>query len=552
MSRADPRSSFHASVRHLFRHLDDARALRENPLARAFFAAGAVEGERGGVAALRARILDEARACRSDDAADGAEHGDRRFAIVAALCAGEPPSQTAVRLGVSRRQYYRDRQAVCARIARSLTTNSGANARSVSVTDALALFLRRAATLREGGFAQTAAAVLDHALPSVASGADAFAVRLELADALVAAGDAVGAESVLVSAHAALRAVETLEEDRRSCEGRLILVGARVANASGRDGEGGAALDALAGRLDIEGRAGDVALEATIEAAYWHAETGGFDRARALLRRARAIARRRPHVTPDSEAALLLLEAHAVADLEEEFHGSLPRYEAGLSLSVRAGLSGRAFEAIIGMMNYHAAIGSMEEMYNLALRALAIARSTEGNRELAQAGTWISGAFLKTPLWPVVGTLLFDVEAFVLPGTLQWVVMKVVQGAFLARTSRYGAAAACARGAVDAVRRMGNQKVESIALRELGVALQRQGRGAESADAMRQAVELAESCGTSRTLALTYEAAGPILDDRRIRRLARRARVESAKPALQRPPSPRSRPGRASYAMLGF
>ncbi|MBV8281995.1 MAG: hypothetical protein JO347_08025, partial [Candidatus Eremiobacteraeota bacterium] len=162
MPRANPERSFDASVRHLFRHIDDEGALRHNPLLRPYFR---MEngGRKGVLGAIRADILAITEAICDELRAKGLElQARRRREIVAALCAGKTAAATAAGLGISRSHYYRERQLISSRIARALgETASTRDARAVVRDDALRLLLRRSESLRDGGASKEAVRALE-------------------------------------------------------------------------------------------------------------------------------------------------------------------------------------------------------------------------------------------------------------------------------------------------------------------------------------------------------------------------------------------------------
>src|SRR5580704_7013541 len=112
MPYADPSRSFESAVRHLFRHWADARALRRNPLVRKALGSDARLKDPELVAAVRRRVL---------RVAARAGGNERHAAIATAIFAPERPEATAKRLGLSLRQYYRERSEACRIVASILT-----------------------------------------------------------------------------------------------------------------------------------------------------------------------------------------------------------------------------------------------------------------------------------------------------------------------------------------------------------------------------------------------------------------------------------------------
>jgi tetratricopeptide (TPR) repeat protein len=120
----DSRASFAAAAKHLFRHLHDAGALRKNPLVRGYFASGEGGTSKGRDAAALARIHDGVRRgaeqCRDADLLDGRdERAFRQYSIVTLQCLERHPMrEVAATLGISYAHCYRERAAICRRVAR--------------------------------------------------------------------------------------------------------------------------------------------------------------------------------------------------------------------------------------------------------------------------------------------------------------------------------------------------------------------------------------------------------------------------------------------------
>ena len=523
MPYADPDKSFDSAARHLFRHLHDAAMLRRNPLVRPFFADRRYGTEGAALAAIHARIMAQARACCVGETASGAEHQvRRRQTIVTALCAGEPVAQTIARMRISRRQYYRERHAICAQVARGLSDGEERADAPVVVYDPLRLLFKRASALADQGFAQKGVGLLDRAWSQIPPGEARSAAQLELSDALVSLGDVARAAKLLASArrHAAERG-----GDRRaaSADDRMLLAEARLAFATGRDAEIGPALDGLADRLIAERRSDEPTLELLIECGTWHCSGARFADARRVLRRAREVAARLGDMSPGQRVALALLEAYAVEDDSDVFDGSYRRFSLALETSIAAGSTRGALEATTGLMGYYASIGRHDAMYAFADRALEIARATEGTRHVLFAAAWIGTTLMKTDRWRDAEQLVFEAERLSAPGTLYWTFVKEAQADFLARTGRYEAAQAAFSAVQDAARKLGNRKWQAIALRDVGLVLSRIGRRRESADSLRQAVALAGDAAGAWSASLTYRAASKVLADPRVERLAKRA-----------------------------
>jgi hypothetical protein len=122
----EPRTSFAAAAKHLFRHLHDARTLRKNPLVRGYFASGDGAASKTRDATTLARIHADVRRaaeqCRDADFAEGHdERAMRQYAIVTLQCIERRPiAEVAAALGISHAHCYRERAAICRRVARHI------------------------------------------------------------------------------------------------------------------------------------------------------------------------------------------------------------------------------------------------------------------------------------------------------------------------------------------------------------------------------------------------------------------------------------------------
>ena len=112
-----------AAVRELFRNLRSSTRLRRNPIVRSFFERAASSNDDHVIlTTIRSQIMQIAHFCHAQDTTAGyARQARRQLAIVEATCAHEPANMTATKLGLSRSQFYRDRQVILRRVSRLMT-----------------------------------------------------------------------------------------------------------------------------------------------------------------------------------------------------------------------------------------------------------------------------------------------------------------------------------------------------------------------------------------------------------------------------------------------
>lgn len=135
MSSKDSSASFNMAVKHLFRHLHDARVLRKNSIVRRFFEDPAVGGlgrvrERTVLEKIQRLVRQGADHCRDADLIAGNdERALRQHAIVIRQCLEQHSmEEVAAQLGLSRGHLYRERAEICRRVARYISDYNGAPA----------------------------------------------------------------------------------------------------------------------------------------------------------------------------------------------------------------------------------------------------------------------------------------------------------------------------------------------------------------------------------------------------------------------------------------
>jgi tetratricopeptide (TPR) repeat protein len=527
VARANPESFFEVAARHLFRHINDVDALRGNPLVRSFFAcAGRDGGDTIVLPRIHARILMEAAALRKERATLWSkEHVRRQHAIVVALCGGEHAEDTAARLGLSRRHYYRERHIICMRVARALFETNPKRAIGFEVGDRLRLLFARAAVLLDQGLARKAMSLLEEARSGLPEGTVRSAVRLELARVMISLGDASRAAELLAESGG-------LTDDRQAgdvtsawlCD-HQALTEALLAMETGRDAAAGRTLEALAKRRIADKRPDETALDTLVKCGFWYCGFGRFSQARTMLLHARELNRRLLRSTVPQQIAIALLAAQCAEDSVDEFNSQHHWLTEALALSISNGSVEGALGAISSLIFYYVSIGSDGDAYALAEEGLGIARGTEGTRLLETVAVQIVVMLLRTRFWRAVNPLLFEVEKFTEPGCFSWGLLKQAQGTFQGRTGQYDCAQVSLAKAYEVARNVNNRKLEGVVLRERAVVLHRVGSLSESIEFMRQAVELAEEHRSAYTLWATYDAAARVLPDRRFARLAQHARA---------------------------
>jgi tetratricopeptide (TPR) repeat protein len=525
MPHTDPARSFGVAVRHLFRHLDNVKALRRNPLARTIFRLDDYSSLAAEItcASIRSIILECARVCHAEDVAAGPEAlAHRRLTIVSGLCSRRAATQIAMEIGVSLPQFYRDRRAICERVVRVLMTRDHRSTDAAHAYDPLRFGLWRVAALAEQGFAARAMTECERVLTET-SRSDAKAhTLLTLGDTALRLGDVGKAESAVRAARAYSSAMT--EEAARPLEIFARLLDFRMAMHRGRHHEARRMMDEIvresgaesAERVDRDELRVDVLLDRCRFSAY----LGDVADASDTVARASKIARRNSDVPLAQRVEIAVLAAtfaqDGIVDASTRHH----RLIEALSFAYSVGSAMGVLFASIGLAHQCVGLRDDERAKTYADQSLQIARSMEGRQSLLFAVASLAPVLLHLKRWSDLDPLLFEIESCSVPMTDLWTNLKLSQGAMLARRGRNVEALAPLSSAVAGAYKLQQPRSQAMALREFALSSYAAGRADDARDCIRSAVRIAETGKDALELQVTYQAASRILRDARMSRLA--------------------------------
>ncbi len=390
-TRANPSASWQKACRHFFRHIDDARELRRNPIAEPFFAVTAqheLDCDSRAIDAIRATILAATeKHYQLSCAAGRAEEGRRHRTIMAShILDHAPPQRIADELHLSRSQFYRERQFVCDRVARMIkTSNTPHESVPSAVLSSDVIALSRAKVYLESCEPQRALAILQdlgHESTNIASRVEALCL---IADHYAEELREEQAENEIRTAQTLLaqNAVSVPCATVSLCEARIDLAMARLYMRRGhRDAAEDLTREALRlihcnAHRDHEGdeRAVDGLLLASEQAF----KIGEFQRFRDCLGAACSLFSSLPAASDRQRAKLLLMSGHRVHDKNDDltFKESNALHASALDIAQRAGLTRIAINAAMCLgLNRACEAADFKSALACALPALEAALQT--------------------------------------------------------------------------------------------------------------------------------------------------------------------------------
>jgi hypothetical protein len=515
--------SFEDAARDLFRHIGDNVRLRSNYIVQRFF-----ENARGGsgyatTADLRTWVMRIARSCYAGDVSAGEPvRAERQLAIVEALCANESPTATAAKLGLSRSQFYRDRQAVTRRIARRLQTFEPEGRKGTAqVEEPLRFFMRRAVAMVDQGFGHRAVAELERLVKDSAPKAVRGILLMHLSGALISLGDTARAidlqrasKRLLAEDRASAREASILRDLALLTDGRLERALGRYGNSSKRLG---AHLKLRINERFSDLESEELLLQLALEASLASYESHRRIEARQYLGTAVALARKLKTVPIEVQVKLELVAGYLSTDGD---NGAYWRYRNAEELALAGGSAEGAVAATIALAGHFGHLEQDLRTHEYSMRAIEIARRIEGKDTFATAVLYAGRNLLKTRFWSVLDPLLFDIESFCQSGTPRWARLKEAQGLLLARKCKLIEAEDALKAAESCALALGDNEDQAVMLCHLADVSQLLGRSSNAVSYARCALAVAEG-----------------LDSRRLANVRRRAR--SVADGTQRGMAPR-------------
>ena len=537
-ARTVPRAADPVAVaaQHVLRHLHDPVALARNPLVVSLLQHPDGMTKTGGDAATRVQAL--VRSCADairTQSGGAAERRERQYQILVRCDIDRESHEIVARdLGLSRRQFYRERNAAARSLAQFLVSRSRPLPASVSI-DRFGLELSRAKALRLAGEAQRSESILAELVASSEEIARKVEPWCALVDILINCNRIEEGERALCEAEAVLQQGNGVSKDvRAALRARIDMQRASYLWFQGRIKEA----------TEIDERTAPVvakmAQSANTDAHEFYVSTrlrqvqcqlmsGTIQQAKADIRDIGEFLARVESVPLSQRIAFLIASGYVTDHATDPSSDTSSVLRDALELAQRHGLIELVIEAMCQLSSHaqlrgdHAA--GMRYIYDVLPIAERFALPSQHGMLLNVAA--ISEASLGHHETAVtLARRALDVLA---PSSLESIYSRLAEAQASVTTRAFSAGRSAAMVAYDAARRIGSDRLAGTALRLMAESAAGLGGREEARAFALGAVACLEREGPPFALLQAYRVAARIAGDRRLR-----GRAAELSAALQR------------------
>ena len=525
-ARLDPNNSFSAACQHFFRYLNDPQELERNPLTRQQLLANAdsadpVTCDILTLANLHTAVLAAAQVVRDSEAVAGRhEIGERHYRIIVEhALRGKPPRSVAKQLGLSLRQFYRDRNRAYAAVGQEFLRPRQPIAQRIAVSlDAGMLALAQARFLSENAqydaALSLARSVADYA-PETHRRVESLCVAAEILCLQKKVSEAKGV--IEAARHALIIESGSDSASNRTCLAQLDATEALCHDAAYRpklaEAMRAKALDALRiGSVGGEDREKELFVRTLLVKANQSFNLGNCTAGLAHMQTAKSVFETLSAPAPDLQIDLWTALADAQACVPNGAPDAIATmYAHALTRAQQLGHTKRALKALTGTACF--------EAYFRGNRDAACALIQSGLQTALQLGdaTTTATAYLDAGTlemscgnFAVAEALLDKAEALGGYDRFEGTGLQIVRAQARRGRRRYAGALQAARAAWALAERSENPRLKSAAARELAEANAAMGLTALAIEHASEAVMLAERYASANSLAATYHLAARI------------------------------------------
>lgn len=537
-TRAQPAKSWDAAWRHLFRHIDEPKELRRNPIACGFLRGAAYAGECDERAAriIRAFILESLGDEELSQLSLGnAERARRCRAIVEEHILGHRPARAiAAELHISRMQLYRERRAICQRLARALSDAGHRAGRQIErLSDAPSAAIAHAKALVQRFSIDRAVSLTDDLarnaaepqarIEALCTGADTLTVELQFD----AAQRGLNAARALISSDAA-----QFGDSLALYAARIEFAMARLALAKGAAREArrisAAALEELRRQSLRDERERSIAFDELMQSATLALREGRFRRFREHFSAAHAVYDRLREPRPAQKAQLFLLAGLLFEERSENESFGNARWMLATAADTarRNGLLALELDATLsaaGVLAYGA--GDTEGALREAQPALAAVLRTKNRPLIGTACPFVAVIHNERREFAAAATLVelglrYGARDVFADGAMHAIAAHTYLG-----LGNYARAGRHAGEAATLAKRLGNRRMRGAVLR-ISALVHHARRDADAGGEIEEAVDLLERHGSWDSLRQAYRASAAITGNTEH---ARRAKLLTAR-----------------------
>lgn len=515
-------------VQHLLRHVDDARALRRNPLVTQLFDDDA-DGTnalacRSAVAHVRTKILTAAKMLLSERA-EGRRSADaarRQYQIIMRCDLGsELHRVVGAELGLSHRQFYRERLRACARLAELLADAPTPLEQTVqALPTEFELRLNCAAGLRNHGQLDAALTLLNTLAAESATPEDRIRAWCEVAAVQCDAGRVQQAREALDRAWRVHGCMDLSEDRREICAAEIHRVMSAVDWASGSLREGMAVNDhALAalhssGALNSE-RGIELAALITISLACQYREMGNTGTSLGLLEQARDLVERLRDPAPALRASLSGNIATTYALTTGGISAALDQLRRQLEFVKTYNLQRESVDALATLCLVYVQRRDFSAALKYGRSALALARTISSAEDFAYCALNVSRVETMCGRGTSALNLVGEVRSRIEPEGTMGIFADMSEAEALLSMRAYARGLKLAARCAAKFELLGMERYLGSALRIQAEALAALGRIREAAAAIDSALEVLERRGHMFSLAQAYETSAKVTGERR-------------------------------------
>ena len=515
-------------VQHLLRHVDDARALRRNPLVMHLFDDDAdgtnALARRSAIAHIRTKILTAAKMLLSErsEGRRSADAARRQYQIIMRCDLGnELHRVVGAELGLSHRQFYRERLRACARLAELLAKTSTPLEQTAHLLPSeFALRLNCAAGLRNHGQLDAALALLNTLAGETSSPEDRIRAWCEFAAVQCDAGRIQQAREALDRSWRILGSAELRADRREICAAEIHRVMSAVDWSGGALREGMAVNDhALAslhgsGALNSE-RGIELAALITIALASQYREMGNTGTSLGLLEQARDLIERLRDPAPALRASLSGNFATTYALTTGGISVALEQLDRQLEFVQRYNLQRESVDALATLCLVYVQRRDFTAALKYGRSALALARTISSAEDFAYSALNVSRIETMCGRGVSALNLVGEVRARVDPDGTMGIFADMSEAEALISMRSYARGLKLAARCAAKFELLGMERYLGSALRIQAEALAALGKIRDAVAAVGSAIELLERRGHMFSLAQAYETSAKLTGNRR-------------------------------------